>query len=391
VEKLNVELRQSAAELSEADRRKDEFVAMLGHELRNPLSALSHALDLLGRVAGDRGRSEELRGMMVRQTQRIGTLLEQLLDIARVASGKVVLSKECIDLADVVRTAVETVGQLVEARKQELALSLAPDGNALVLGDAVRLAQVVENLLTNASKYTNEGGRIAVTLESDDDKAQIIIRDTGTGMSAELLPHVFEVFVQAPRTLERAMGGLGLGLPLVKRVVEMHEGHVDASSPGVGQGSEFVVTLPRLLEGRPKQRPEGEPAPAKPEIRPRRILVVDDEAQMAVIFASLLEANGHQTLVVHDGPSALAAVRSFGPDVVILDLGLPEMDGYEIARRIREEHADEKILLIAATGYQKKDARLKQAGFDQHLIKPFDMQRLAALIAGLDGGAVGPP
>jgi two-component system CheB/CheR fusion protein len=391
MEKLNVELRQSAAELSEADRRKDEFVAMLGHELRNPLSALSHALDLLGRVSGDRGRSEELRGMMVRQTQRIGTLLEQLLDIARVASGKVVLSKECIDLADVVRTAVETVGHLVEARKQELTLSLPPDGSALVLGDVMRLAQAVENLLTNASKYTNEGGRIAVTLESDDDKAQIIIRDTGTGMSAELLPHVFEVFVQAPRTLERAMGGLGLGLPLVKRVVEMHEGHVDASSPGVGQGSEFVVTLPRLLEGRPKQRTEGEPAPAKPEIRPRRILVVDDEAQMAVIFASLLEANGHQTLVVHDGPSALAAVRSFGPDVVILDLGLPEMDGYEIARRIREEHADEKILLIAATGYQKKDARLKQAGFDQHLIKPFDMQRLAALIAGLDGGAVGPP
>jgi len=391
MEKLNVELRQSAADLSEADRRKDEFVAMLGHELRNPLSALSHALDLLGRVPGDRGRSEELRGMMVRQTQRIGTLLDQLLDIARVASGKIVLSKECIDLADVVRTAVETVGHLVEARKQELTLSLPRDGSALVLGDVVRLAQVVENLLTNASKYTNEGGRIAVMLDLGDDKAQIIIRDTGTGMSAELLPHVFEVFIQAPRTLERAMGGLGLGLPLVKRVVEMHEGHVEASSPGLGQGSEFVVTLPRLLEGRPKQRPEGPPAPAKPEIRPRRILVVDDEAQMAVIFASLLEAIGHQTLVVHDGPSALAAVRSFGPDVVILDLGLPEMDGYEIARRIREEHADKKILLIAATGYQKNDARLKQAGFDQHLTKPFDMQRLAALSAGLDGGPVGPP
>jgi len=387
MEKLNAELRKSSAELSEADRRKDEFVAMLGHELRNPLSALSHALDLLGRVPRDRGRSEELRGVMVRQTQRIGTLLDQLLDIARLAAGKVVLSKKCIDLADVVRTAVETVGQLVEARKQELTLLLPPDGSTLVLGDAVRLAQVVENLLTNASKYTNEGGRIAVRLESGDDKARIIIRDTGTGMSAELLPHVFEVFMQAPRTLERAMGGLGLGLPLVKRVVEMHDGHVDASSPGLGQGSEFVVTLPRLLEG----RPEGEPAPAKPEIRPRRILVVDDEEGLAVLFASLLEENGHQTLVVHDGPSALAAVRSFGPDVVILDLGLPKMDGYETARKIREEHADEKILLIATTGYQKNDARLKQAGFDQHLIKPVDMHRLAALIAGLDGVALGTP
>jgi len=384
-------LKRSEQALSEADRRKDEFVAMLGHELRNPLSALSHALDLLGRVPDDRQRSEELRGVIVRQTQRIGTLLDQLLHIARLTSGKVVLSKECIDLADVVRTAVETVGPLVEARKHELTLSLPPDGSAMVLGDAVRLAQVVENLLTNASKYTNEGGRIAVTLESQAGKARIIIRDTGTGMSAELLPHVFEVFMQASRTPERAMGGLGLGLPLVKRLVEMHEGTVDASSPGLGHGSEFVVTLPRLLDGRPKKRPEGEPAPAEPEVRPRRILVVDDEAEMAVLFAGLLEGNGHQTLVVHDGRSALAAVRSFGPDVVILDLGLPEMDGYEIARRIREEHADEKILLIAATGYRKNDARLKQAGFDQHLIKPLDMQRLAALIAGLDGEAVWTP
>jgi two-component system CheB/CheR fusion protein len=384
-------LKRSGQALSEADRRKDEFVAMLGHELRNPLSALSHALDLLGSVPGDRRRSEELRGVMVRQTQRIGTLLDQLLDIARLTSGKVVLSKESIDLADVVRRAVETVGPLVEARKHELTLSLPPNGSAIVLGDAVRLAQVVENLLTNASKYTNEGGRIAVTLESDDDKAQIIIRDTGTGMSAELVPHVFEVFMQASRTLERAMGGLGLGLPLVKRLVEMHEGSVAASSPGLGQGSEFIVTLPRLLEGRPKQRPQGEPAPAKPEIRPRRILVVDDEAEMAALFAGLLEANGHQTLVVHEGRSAVAAVRSFSPDVVILDLGLPEMDGYEVARRIREEHADKKILLIAATGYQKNDARLKQAGFDRHLIKPVDMQRLTALIAGLDGGAGGTP
>jgi two-component system CheB/CheR fusion protein len=185
------------------------------------------------------------------------------------------------------------------------------------------------------------------------------------------------------------MGGLGLGLPLVKRMVEMHEGHVDASSLGLGKGSQFVVTLPRLLKGRPKLRLEGEPAPAKPEIRLRRILVVDDEAEAAVLFASRLEVNGHQTLVVHDGPSALAAVRSFGPDVVILDLGVPEMDGYEIARRIREEHPGEKILLIAATGYPKNEARLKQAGFDQHLIKPLDMQSLSALIGGLDGGAVG--
>jgi two-component system CheB/CheR fusion protein len=190
--------------------------------------------------------------------------------------------------------------------------------------------------------------------------------------------------MQAPRTLDRAMGGLGLGLPLVKRVVEMHGGRVDASSPGPGHGSEFVVTLPRMPEGHPETRPERERAPAAAEIRPRRILIVDDEVELGTLLAGLLEAAGHEALVVEDGPSALAAVRSFVPEVVILDLGLPKMDGYEVARRIREEHADGKHFLIAVTGYQKNAARLKQAGFDQHLTKPLDMQTLATLIAALD-------
>ncbi len=382
METLNVELVQSGVELSEADRRKDEFLAMLGHELRNPLSAVSYGLDLLGQDPSASERSQELRGMMTKQTQRIRTLLDQMLDIARLTSGKVVLSKECVDLADAVRTAVETVGPLVRARRHQLTLSLPPPGSALVLGDAVRLAQVVENLLTNAAKYTNEAGLISVTLESRGDEATLVIRDTGTGMSAELLPHVFEVFMQAPRTLERAMGGLGLGLSLVKRLIEMHEGHVSAASPGLGQGSEFVVTLRRLRDGRPQERLHGENA--QPEIQPRRILVVEDEEELAMLLAGILEASGHQTLVVHDGPKALAAVRSFGPEVVLLDLGLPNMDGYEIAARIRQEHPDERILLIAATGYQRNEARLKQAGFDEHLIKPLDMQRLATLIARLD-------
>ncbi len=391
--RLETELRQRGTELSEADRRKNEFLAMLGHELRNPPSAIVHGLDLLGDVQDDRARLEELHGMMVRQTKRIGQLLDQLLDIARVTSGKVELSKARIDLADVVRAAVETVRPLIESQKHELLLSLPSERSAYVLGDAVRLPQVVENLLTNAAKYTNEGGQIALTLESDDETARITIRDNGIGMSAELLPQIFEVFAQAPRTLERAKGGLGLGLHLAQRLVEMHGGHVSASSPGLGQGSEFVITLPRLLERRSNERLEGKPAPTiqSSKIRARRILVVDDEQDMAGAFAALLEADGHETLAVNDGPAALVAARTFAPEVVILDLGLPEMDGYEIAKRLREEHGDKKLLLIAVTGYQSDAARLKEAGFDQHLIKPPNPRKLSAVIAAWDNGGTGAP
>ncbi len=194
------------------------------------------------------------------------------------------------------------------------------------------------------------------------------------------------MFTQAPQTLDRAKGGLGLGLPLVQRLVEMHEGQVTASSPGLGQGSEFIVTLPRQLQRRSKERLEGQPAPTS-KIRPHRILVVDDEEETAEIFADLLKEDGHQTLAVSDGPSALAAVRTFGPEVVLVDLGLPEMDGYEVAGRLREEHGDRKILLIAVTGYQNDASRLKQAGFDQHLIKPPDMRKLSSFIAGWDSGS----
>jgi two-component system, chemotaxis family, CheB/CheR fusion protein len=387
MEKVNMALRESEGRLWDSDRRKNEFLAMLGHELRNPLSALKHGLDLLGGVPDDRLGLEELRAMMLRQTKRMGALLDQLLDIARVISGKIELLKGRIDLADVVREAVETMRSLVETRKHTLTLSLPRDQSAFVLGDAVRLTQVVENLLANAAKYTNEGGQIALTLEADQDKARIIVRDNGLGMSAELLPHIFDLFEQAPRTLARTMGGLGLGLSLVQRLVEMHEGQVSASSPGLDQGSELIVTLPLMRERRSKDRLEGKPALTEPgKVRPRRILVVDDDEDIAGMFAHLLEKDGHQTLAVKDGPAALAAVRTFGPEVVLVDIGLPEMDGYEVARRLREEHRDKKILLIAVSGYQKDAARLKQAGFDEHLIKPPDMHKLSSFIAEWDSG-----
>lgn len=378
----------TAPDLSDAYLRKYEFIAMLGHELRNPLSAVAHGLDLLGRTARDRKRSEELRLMMVRQTNRIGVLLDQLLDIAWVSSGKVAVSRLRVDLADVLRAAVETVGPLVEARKHELVVELPRDGTAFVRGDEGRLVQVFENLLANSASNTDEGGRISLFLELDQATVRVVVRDTGIGMSAELLPHVFDVFTQAPRPLDRAKGGLGLGLPLVRRLVELHLGKVVAASPGPGRGSEFVVTLPRLHPRRAKAPVPATTVPvARRVLHARRILVVDDEADLAETLVDLLEEDGHRALVARDGPAALAAVRTFVPDVVLLDLGLPGMDGYEVARRMRKAPGGGDLMLIAVTGYTSDGARLKGAGFDRHLIKPPDMGKLADLLArGGPGG-----
>lgn len=378
-------LRQRGMELSESEARKNEFLAMLGHELRNPLSALVHGLELMGAVRNDAERSEELRRVMVRQTERIGTLLDQLLDIARVISGKVVLLKERFDLADAIRSGVEAARSQLEAQGHKLTLSLPSAQRALVMGDAARLTQVVENLLTNAIKYTAAGGQIDLTLEAEQNEVRFTVRDTGVGLSAEFAPHVFEMFTQAERSLDRAQGGLGLGLNLVCRLVEMHGGHVRATSAGLDKGSEFIVTLPRLIETLPEVSREGERAPMEPKaIRSRRILVVDDEKDARGFLSDLLEIGGHMTCAVPDGPTALAAVKTFAPEVVLLDLGLPDMDGYEVARRLRDEHPEMKILLIALTGYQKDPVRLKQAGFDHHMVKPANVKALSALIQSWD-------
>src|SRR5262249_9950730 len=332
-------------------------------------------------------RAEDLRGMMTRQTTRIISLLDQLLDIARFISGKVELSKDRIDLADTIRVAVETVQPQMDAQGHQLIVRLAPDGPVLVVGDAVRLIEIVENLLTNAAKYTNKDGHIEVMLEADEDTAWITVRDDGIGMSAELLPHVFEIFTQAPRPLDRAQGGMGLGLPLVQRLVEMHGGRVEAESPGPDKGSTFVVTLPRAHGHRSldRFREQAHAIPAD-QASLRRILVVDDEGDSAEALAELLERDGHTTLAVGSASAAMAAVRTFDPEVVLLDLGLPEMDGYEVARKLRDEHRGKKLLLIAVTGYQDDAARLKEAGFDEHLIKPPDLRKLAALLGAWNGG-----
>lgn len=366
-----------AEELLEEHRRKDEFLAMLGHELRNPLGALSSGLEVMS-TASDPSRVEHLRLMMVRQIRRMTAMLDQLLDVARVVSGKFVLEQEAVNVADAARSAIETLTPLLESRKQQLTVSLPDERTAVVLGDAVRLAQVIENLLGNAIKYTESGGRIWLTVGATDGTVRLSVRDTGIGMEPHLLEHAFELFTQAPVSLDRAQGGLGLGLALVRTLVQMHKGEITAHSPGPGHGSEFVMTLPRLRTRDIMQAPGAKPAHRLRGAFPARVLVVDDEEDAAQMLAELLSSQGHEARSAHDGPTALQAAREFRPHIVLLDLGLPNMDGYEVARRLRAEHS-EPMILVAMTGYQRDKDRLEESGFDEHLLKPVDFEKLAAL------------
>lgn len=367
---------QREAELELEHRHKDEFLAMLGHELRNPLAALVNGLSLLEHIGCDPQQFEKIHPMMVRQTRRMTVMLDQLLDTSRVSSGRVMLDRQPVDLVEVVRTAVEAVQPMIDAGRHRLELSI-PDQPVVVHGDAVRLVQVLENLLSNAVKYTNEGGTIWLAVQPLADSVRISVRDTGVGIDPGLLPRIFEVFKQGAQPLDRAKGGLGLGLSLVRQLVQMHGGRVEAFSSGPGCGSEFVVSLP-YVHARPAERPLSEQP--LDHARALRVLVVDDEQDAALTLADLLDSYGHQTRVAYDGRSAVAIARRFEPDVVLLDLGLPDIDGYAVAKQIRA-HASAPVRLIAVTGYQRDDARLRAAEFDDHVIKPRCIERLSSLLA----------
>lgn len=371
-------------ELVQEHRRKDEFLAMFGHELRNPLTALVHGLELLDTAKEGGARAEQVRAMMTRQAKRISIMLDQLLDIARVMSGKIEIANDAVDVAYVATAALETIAPQLRTNKRGLECSLPELGSLRVLGDAVRLTQVLENLLTNAVKYSQEGDRIWLTVESDTDSVRFIVRDSGMGLAADFIPHAFDLFTQAPRSLDRSQGGLGLGLPLVRGIVEMHGGTVAASSPGLGKGSEFVVTLPRMRERRSKPRLGADAKKTPPNTASHRILVIDDEEDVAGALVALLGHRGHQALAANDGATGLAAARTFRPNVVLVDLGMPGMNGYEVGQRIHEEHSGEKILLVAMTGYQQDVARLQAAGFDHHLLKPPDLKQLDLLLAAME-------
>ncbi|HEX9671214.1 MAG TPA: chemotaxis protein CheB [Thermoanaerobaculia bacterium] len=389
-------LRQRVGDLTVADRSKNEFLALLAHELRNPLAPLRNAMQVLEIPGVDRATVERAQQMMRRQVQNMARLIDDLLDVSRITQGKVHLRKEPVALAAALAGAVEIVRHQVETRRQELSLAL-PREPVELDADPTRLEQIFGNLLANASKFTPEGGHLWITAEpadGDDGGAREVsvrIRDDGIGMAPETLPRVFDLFMQGDRSLERARGGLGIGLTLVRRLVELHGGRVEAHSAGPGEGSEFVVRLPALPAGDAKAegRGGGEDSPvadaARPPVAaaPRRILVVDDSVDAAESLAILLRLQGHDVREAYDGLTALAAAAKFHPEVVLLDIGLPGLDGYEVARRLRRRRRMAKALLVALTGYGQEEDRHRalEAGFDHHLIKPVIPQAVYELVA----------
>jgi PAS domain S-box-containing protein len=375
------EQRLAADELRRASATKDEFLAMLAHELRNPLAPIKAAADLLKLAGGDNRRLSQAAGIIDRQVRHMTELVDDLLDVSRVTRGLVELDKRPLDMNSVVAGAVEQVRPLIEARRHQLEVRTGA-GQAPVVGDHTRLVQVLVNLLTNAAKYTPQGGSIVLDLRVVDGAVQLAVTDNGSGIEPSLLPCVFDIFTQGVRTPDRTQGGLGIGLALVKSLVALHGGQVKARSEGPGRGSVFEVTLPLLAEAAPAT---GTAAPAGAGARPaagRRILVVDDNADAATSLGELLAALGHEVRVRFDGKSALDEVGAFGPEVLVLDIGLPDIDGYELARRLRGAPETATARYLALTGYgQAHDRTLaRAAGFDHHFVKPVDIAALQAVL-----------
>lgn len=367
----------------ESDRRKDEFLAMLAHELRNPLAPIRNALQILKMPGLDQATASEAREMAERQVHHLTRLVDDLLDVSRIMRGKIELRRERVDLATIIARAVETARPVIDAEQHELVVSVPPS-QVWLSADLIRLAQVIANLLTNAAKYTKVSGKIWLTAQCENGEVTISIRDTGIGIPPELLPHIFEMFMQVAPADSRSQGGLGIGLTLVRNLVEMHGGTVEARSDGLGRGSEFIVRIPALSgeSAEPITVDQGDGLqPAGPSTK-KRVLVVDDNADAASSLALLLRLLGHQVHVANDGPEALQAVAADCPDLVLLDIGMPGMDGYEVARRLRALPGTERTLIVALTGWgQSQDRqRSKDAGFDHHLTKPVEPAQLQAIL-----------
>jgi PAS domain S-box-containing protein len=388
-EGLADELHQRIADLAARDRHKNEFLAMLGHELRNPLAPIRNALEILKVRGAGETVHEQARATIDRQVHHLARLVDDLLDVSRIMQGKIELRHETVDLAAVVGRAVETAQPAIDAGGHDLLVSLPPE-TLYVEGDLVRLSQVVGNLLVNAAKYTEERGRIDLSVTAEDESVRISVRDTGIGIAPELLPRLFDFFVQGNRSLARSQGGLGIGLTLVKRIVEMHGGTVAAYSAGPGQGSELVIKLPMAPAAASTRVPKESTADAATGVRRLRVLVVDDNVDAAESTATLLTLWGHDARVVHEGEAAIGLAREIRPDAVLLDIGLPGRNGYEVASDLRHLLGGEP-LLVAMTGYgQAEDrARALESGFDVHLTKPLDLERLRALLqSGRQAGPI---
>jgi len=379
-------LRKSEESLKESDRRKNEFLATLSHELRNPLAPIRNAVQIL-KAKGP--RDPDLvwsRDLIEHQVGQMARLMDDLLDISRITSNKLELRKSRIDLASVVKNALDTSRPIIDEAGHELTVALSSEPLYLD-ADPVRLGQVFSNLLNNAAKYSREGGRIRLSAERRDNEVVVSVKDSGIGIAPEMLPHIFDMFTQAQPVLERSQGGLGIGLSLVKKLVEMHGGSIEARSDGPEKGSEFILRLPLLRQDSAASAP-----PESNEDRPMagkcRILVVDDLKNNADSLAMLLKIAGHDVETAYDGASGISAAERFRPDVVLLDLGMPKITGYDVCRQIRNQPWGESMCLVALSGWGQEEDRLRTraAGFDHHLIKPVDPESLDKLLASLPSG-----
>lgn len=383
---IHEQLRQRAEILKEVDRRKNEFMTVLGHEMRNPLAPLWHAVTLLGVSPTGTENNSEVCDIIKRQVQQLSRLADDLLDISRIAQNKIELRKQPVNLAEAVTQAVEAGTPYMRARFHDLQVNVTSEP-LWIDADNVRLAQVFGNLLNNAAKYTEPGGRISLAVDRDGQHAVVRIRDTGIGIPAESLPHVFELFTQGEWSADRSQGGMGIGLALVRRLVELHGGSIEACSEGIGRGSEFITRLPLIRNETASMghRPHDDRSPATlaAKCSPCRVLVVDDNVDATTTLAMLLAVEHHEVRVAHDGPTALQVAEDFHPDVVLLDIGLPMMDGYEVARRLRQSSELKSAVIIALTGYGQDGDRTRsaEAGFDLHLVKPVSLDTLRATLA----------
>ncbi len=379
--RIEGELRRVAAELSAADGRKNEFLATLAHELRNPLAPIRNGLQLMRLAGDDRAVVDQARDMIDRQVNQIVRLVDDLMDVNRIATGKVELRKERVSLASVVESAIETSRPLIELMGHDLKVAL-PEHPLIVEVDPTRLAQALLNLLNNAAKYSEPNSRIWLTAEQQGTDVVVSVRDTGIGIPADQLSRVFEMFSQADRSLEKSRGGLGIGLCLVKRLVELHGGTIEAQSEGPGKGSEFVVRLPVVVDSAASAEEANVP---EEHDEPLRILIVDDNHDSADSLAMMLKMMGNESSTAYDGEEAVAVACTFRPDVILLDIGLPKLNGHEVCRRIRQLDQGKEMVIIAQTGWGQHEDRRRtlEAGFDHHLVKPVDLQALMTLLRSL--------
>jgi signal transduction histidine kinase len=368
------ERKRAQEEAYEAVQLRDQFLAMLSHELRNPVGAISNAARVVERAQGDRELTLQAAAVITRQARQMGRLLDDLLDVTRVTRGQIELQPQVVDFANIISNAIDSAGPIIAMHNHRLSIE-CPVSTYFVCGDPARLQQILDNLLTNAAKYTPDGGEIELAVEGTEDQVRIHVRDSGVGIPPEIRKRIFELFVQADDTLDRARGGLGIGLTLVRMLVDMHQGSVSVDSRRGKPGSQFTVRLPRIAP------PVGAPAAevlAAPPVHNMTVMLVDDNIDARSMLQAYLELSGYRILTASDGQEAVDAILRERPRVAVVDIGLPELDGYQVARRVRSELGSDSVRLVALTGYGQSGDRRKaiEAGFDEHLVKPVDMERL---------------